>query len=137
MSVCGYGPPDGCFEGCAASEGTSDFPSQCAKAESCSYVLFIPHNPSSSEYAWGTCWVYPNGTDDAEAGPPVAATLSSLCSLRPSRYTSSAEDSIDGIQTTDVVPSSTADSEFPAYAAFSFMNPLAVSMSVLLWQSLT
>ncbi|KAF2021795.1 hypothetical protein BU24DRAFT_417418 [Aaosphaeria arxii CBS 175.79] len=71
-SVCGYPPPEDCFYSCIASEGASSCLSSCAKADSCSYAVFNPHNPSNSPYASGTCWVYSNGTFDAGSTTPCS-----------------------------------------------------------------
>lgn len=89
-SVCGYPPPGDCFYTCSASEGASNCLSQCAKAESCSYAVFNPRNPSNSPYASGTCWIYTNGTYDAGStttcsGNPEQFVYNNVCpKLSPS-----------------------------------------------------
>ncbi|EHK20437.1 uncharacterized protein TRIVIDRAFT_209620 [Trichoderma virens Gv29-8] len=97
-SVCGYPtPPDNCFSTCTASEGASDCLSQCAKADSCSYIVFNPHNPDNSPYSLGTCWMYPSGSYDAGAattcsGPPEQFVYNNVCP-KPSPSSSSASSS--------------------------------------------
>lgn len=92
--VCGYPtPPDDCFDTCSASSGATDCLSQCAKADSCSYVVFNPHNSDNSPYASGTCWMYPNGTYDAGSagtcsGAPDQFVYNNLCP-KPSPSSSS------------------------------------------------
>ncbi len=93
-SVCGYPTPGDCFSTCSASGSASDCLSQCVKADSCSYVVFNPHNPSNSPYASGSCWMYPNGTYDAGAatacsGQPEQFVYENLCP-KPSPSSSSA-----------------------------------------------
>lgn len=93
-SVCGYPePPDNCFDSCYASEGASDCLSLCAKADSCSYAVFNPHNPDNSPYSSGTCWVYPNGTYNAESaatcsGAPEQYVYKNVCPKPPKPSTS-------------------------------------------------
>lgn len=82
--VCGYPTPSDCFDTCSASAGAVDCLSQCAEADSCSYVVFNPHNPDNSPYASGTCWMYTNGTYDAGSagtctGAPEQFVYNNLC----------------------------------------------------------
>lgn len=78
-SVCAYPTPDDdCFYSCTASAGAVDCLSQCAKSESCSYVVFNPRNEDLSPFSSGTCWMYPNGTYEA--------TKASTCSGAAEQY---------------------------------------------------
>ncbi|KAJ5633334.1 hypothetical protein N7490_009673 [Penicillium lividum] len=120
-SVCGYPAPSDCFDDCYASTGASNCLSLCAKADSCSYVVFNPHNPDDSPYASGTCWVYPNGTFNAESvttcsGDPEQFVYDNSCP-KPSSSTSSvsssatespsAMESSSDAETTDITLGST------------------------------
>ena len=83
-SVCGYPTPGDCSDGCTASDGASNCLSQCAKADSCSYVVFNPRNPSNTPYSSGSCWMYPNGKFNAGSatacsGAPEQFVYNNLC----------------------------------------------------------
>ncbi|OBT68126.1 hypothetical protein VE03_01445 [Pseudogymnoascus sp. 23342-1-I1] len=67
--VCGYAPPETCFNTCIASSGAVNCLSACAQAESCAYAVFNPdpRYEANSPYIPGSCWVYTNGTFDAGA----------------------------------------------------------------------
>ncbi|PTB35106.1 uncharacterized protein TrAFT101_010747 [Trichoderma asperellum] len=163
-SVCGYPtPPDDCFSTCTASENASDCLSQCAKADSCSYVVFNPHNPDNSPYSSGTCWMYPSGTYDARAattcsGPPEQFVYKNECpkpSPSSSPASSSASSSATARSSTETTKTgSTASgtvgagtaavadaalattSKTSASTALRLTNPLAIYMAVLLWQGI-
>jgi hypothetical protein len=78
-SICDYPTPDdNCWFSCTASGGATNCLSQCAESESCSYVVFNPHNEDSSPFSSGTCWMYPNGTYDA--------TKAGTCGGKPEQY---------------------------------------------------
>lgn len=156
--VCGYPtPPDNCWSDCSASEGASDCLSQCAKADSCNYVVFNPHNPDNSPYASGTCWMYSNGTYDASAattcsGAPEQFVYNNACP-KPSPSSSSASSSAParsstGTAGTESTASTTVgagtsvvnnaalatNSKTSDSTALRFTQPLAIFMAVLLWQ---
>lgn len=155
-SVCGYPAPDDCFYTCSASAGASDCLSQCAEADSCSYVVFNPHNPSNTPYASGTCWMYSNGTYDAGAvttcsGDPEQFVYNNVCpkpspssTSLPSTTASSTDSTasvdsaaaVNGDGTTNATLSSTTSSTNLAPTTRSFINPLAIGMAILLWQGL-
>lgn len=113
-SVCGYPPPGDCFYDCTASSGAPNCLSQCAEAESCSYVVFNPHNGNNSPYASGSCWMYPNGTFDAGAtttcsGAPEQFVYENLCpkpTPSPSSDSSSASDSSSNTGTAETATGS-------------------------------
>jgi hypothetical protein len=139
-SVCGYPPPGDCFNDCTASGGASDCLSQCAKADSCSYVVFNPHNPSNSPYASGTCWIYPNGTYSAGSvtacsGAPQQFVYDNLCP-KPSPSSSSLSPSAtarsNGTGTAGATPGSTTSSKNMAPTGLSLTNPLAMGMAMLI-----
>jgi hypothetical protein len=139
-SVCGYPPPGDCFYDCTASEGAPDCLSQCAKADSCSYVVFNPHNPSNSPYASGTCWIYPNGTYSAGSvttcsGAPQQFVYDNLCP-KPSPSSSSLSPSVtarsNGTGTAGATPGSTTSSKNMAPTGLSLTNPLVVGMVILI-----
>ncbi|KFZ00682.1 hypothetical protein V500_00968 [Pseudogymnoascus sp. VKM F-4518 (FW-2643)] len=73
-SVCGYPTPGDCWDSCTASSGATNCLSQCAEADSCSYVVFNPHNPSNTPYSSGSCWMYPNGTFNAGSATPCSGS---------------------------------------------------------------
>ncbi|KAL7922750.1 hypothetical protein ACQKWADRAFT_292312 [Trichoderma austrokoningii] len=160
-SVCGYPTPDdNCFSTCTASESATDCLSQCAKADSCNYVVFNPHNPDNSPYASGTCWMYPNGTFDAGAattcsGAPEQFVYDNVCpkpspsfssSAAPSASSSAAARSSTGTEGTAsaTVGTGTAVAANAALAsttgkasaatALRLTNPLAIYLAGLLWQ---
>lgn len=98
-SICGYEPPETCFETCVAAESSANCLHWCAERESCSYVVFVPRNPSGSPYASGTCWIYPEGKfDESKAtecsGEPEQFVYDNVCpkpkpSLSPSSASAS------------------------------------------------
>lgn len=164
-SVCGYAPPGDCFETCVASGGASDCLSSCAKAASCSYAVFNPHNPDNSPYASGTCWIYSNGTYDPKSatacsGAPEQFVYKNPCpkpspslspshspsnspsnspsdspSQSPSQSPSGTERAI-GTQTADSAQAATTSSKNAAPASLSVSHPLAIGVAALLWQGL-
>ncbi|KAF7162441.1 hypothetical protein CNMCM5623_007732 [Aspergillus felis] len=162
-SVCGYPAPGDCFTTCTASTDASDCLSQCAKADSCSYVVFNPHNPSNSQYASGTCWMYANGTFNAGSATacsgapeqfvynnlcpkpsPSSSTLSSSATGRsgtgtavttPGSTTSAARGS-NGTETAGNTTGSTTSSKNSAPAGPSLTNPLAIGVAILIGQAL-
>ncbi|KFY49827.1 hypothetical protein V495_00438 [Pseudogymnoascus sp. VKM F-4514 (FW-929)] len=93
-SVCGYPtPPNNCWDTCSASSSASDCISQCAKADSCTYAIFNPHNPSNTPYSSGSCWMYPSGKFDAGSaktctGAPEQYVYENVCP-KPSKSSSS------------------------------------------------
>ncbi|KAJ6044948.1 uncharacterized protein N7446_003146 [Penicillium canescens] len=162
-SVCGYPTPGDCFNGCTASTGVSNCLSQCAKADSCSYVVFNPDNPSNSPYASGSCWIYPNGTFNAGSvtacsGSPEQFVYNNLCpkpspsssSLSSSTTerssgtgtagttpgsTTSAATSSNGTETAGNTTGSTTSSKNSAPTSLSLTNPLAIGVAILIWQA--
>ncbi|KAJ0414137.1 hypothetical protein BJY00DRAFT_295606 [Aspergillus carlsbadensis] len=159
-SVCGYPTPDeGCFYDCAASSGASHCLSMCAERDACNYVVFNPHNPSNSQYASGTCWMYPNGTYDADAAStcdgepeqwvydnvcPKPSPSSSSASASSTSASSSATESSSGTETASNTPGSTAvaaeeattTDENSAPAGLSLTMPLAIGVAMVMWQAL-
>ncbi|CAL5867576.1 uncharacterized protein PFLUO_LOCUS1795 [Penicillium psychrofluorescens] len=159
-SVCGYPPPSDCFDTCAASTGASNCLSICAKADSCSYVVFNPHNDDNSPYAPGTCWVYPNGTFNAASattcsGDPEQFVYKNVCP-KPSPSSASilspAMDHSGGNgtagtnsgsttsnakgSTTSNAKDSTTTSKNSAPTGLSLANPLAIGGAMLILQAL-
>ncbi|OQD85110.1 hypothetical protein PENANT_c011G01572 [Penicillium antarcticum] len=163
-SVCGYPAPGDCFNDCSASTGASNCLSQCAKADSCSYVVFNPDNSSNSPYAPGSCWIYPNGTFNAGSvtacsGAPEQFVYNNLCP-KPSPSSSSLASSAkerssgtgtagttsgsftsaamfsNGTETSGNTTSSTITSKNSAPASLSLTNPLAIAVAILIWQAL-
>ncbi|KAL3477439.1 hypothetical protein BJX99DRAFT_125774 [Aspergillus californicus] len=154
-SVCGYPtPPGDCWEGCAASTGASNCLGLCAEADSCSYAVFNPHNPSNSPYGSGTCWIYPNSTFAAESasecsGDPEQFVYDNVCpkpSTSPSSTSSSATpSSTNGATATTASDragaasentTSTTVPEDSAPAALSLSTPLAIGVLMLICQAL-
>lgn len=146
-SVCGYPPPGDCFDGCLASSGASDCLKSCAEADSCSYVVFNPNNPSNSPFASGNCWIYPNSTYNAGAATPCndipeQFVYTNLCPKPPSS-SSSLSSSTSGSGTTSGTESATAvmnsatddDNSAPAIS-ISLTTILGVCLSILLQQAL-
>lgn len=140
-SVCGYPEPEDCFNDCIASEGASHCLSQCAKADSCNYVVFNPGNPSNTPYASGTCWMYANGTYDAGSVTPCSDApqqfvYDNLCP-KPSSSSSSHSPSVEarsnGTEPAGAAAGSTTTSENLAPTGLSVTNPLALGVAVLLW----
>ncbi|KAL2866225.1 uncharacterized protein BJX67DRAFT_141765 [Aspergillus lucknowensis] len=154
-SVCGYPtPPDGCFNDCIASSGAPDCLSQCAKAESCSYVVFNPGLDSHSPYVSGSCWMYPNGTFDAESagecsggGDPDQFVYTNPCP-KPSptsTTSSSATESSSGTgtagatttgSTASAAMEGTSTDKDSAPGGVSPTYPLAIGVAMLIWQAL-
>lgn len=143
--VCGYPtPPDNCFDSCTTSTGAADCLSQCAES-GCSFVVFNPHNDANSQYASGTCWIYPNGTYDASAGTACTGTVEQYVyenkCPKPSSSASAAQGSITGSVTTGVggdagpigTPSATGtNSESAAGIRYARAAGLAVGLPLLL-----
>ncbi|KAI9152334.1 hypothetical protein HJFPF1_09564 [Paramyrothecium foliicola] len=156
--VCNYPTPGDCWDGCYASSGASHCLEVCAKAESCSYVVFNPRNPSLSPYASGTCWLYPNGTYDAEAagscsGKPEQFVYTNPCPKPPpppkpssseataSSASLSSTPTSSGGATSDTgavaLDSATGDGDSSAPAtALSLTGSLTIVLITLLWQDL-
>ncbi|KAK4062004.1 uncharacterized protein Triagg1_10167 [Trichoderma aggressivum f. europaeum] len=149
-SVCGYPTPDDdCFSACTASGGATDCLSQCAKADSCSYVVFNPHNDDNSPYAPGTCWMYSNGTYDAGAattckGAPEQFVYQNPCpkpahssssAPAPSTGTTKTVSGTVGIETGNaVIDAEAATTSESSASTLLLTNPLAMFMyAVLLW----
>lgn len=63
-SVCGYSPPEDCFETCAASSGASHCLGLCAQADACAYAVFNPMGETNSPYESGNCWIFREGEYD-------------------------------------------------------------------------
>lgn len=163
-SVCGYPAPGDCFSTCSASLGATDCLSQCAKADSCSYVVFNPHNPDNSPYASGTCWMYTNGTYNAGSattcsGAPEQFVYNNMCpkpSPSSSSHSSSAMERANGTGTAGAATGSTTSaatgsngtgtagnaigsttsSKNSAPTGLSLNNPSALGLAVLIWQVL-
>ncbi|KAJ5808251.1 hypothetical protein N7474_009520 [Penicillium riverlandense] len=159
-SVCGYPTPgDNCWYSCSASTDATNCLSQCAKADSCNYVVFNPHNPDNSPYASGTCWMYPNGTFNAGSatacsGAPKQFVYNNLCP-KPSPSSSAADGSSgtgtagtapgsttgaatgsNGTETAGNTTSSTTSSKNSAPTGLSLTNPSAIGVAILIWQAL-
>lgn len=145
-SVCDYPPPsEYCFYECSASTGAPDCLSQCAKADSCAYAVFNPHD-SNSPYASGNCWIYPNGTYEAESaskctGSPTQFVYNNECpketsSSGSSSTSGSTTQSSSGTATTGAAPASTSSGSNSAPTAFSPMKPLALGAAALMLRAL-
>ncbi|KAJ5480347.1 hypothetical protein N7530_005856 [Penicillium desertorum] len=155
-SVCGYPPPGDCFYTCAASSGASHCLSLCAEADSCSYVVFNPRNPSLSPYASGTCWMYPNGTFDAGSatdctGAPEQFVYDNVCP-KPSPSSASLSSSVvelsSGTGSADTTPGSATSAamersngteivgENSAPVGRSVSSPLVIGVAMLIWQAI-
>jgi hypothetical protein len=150
-SVCGYPAPVDCFDDCYASSGATNCLSLCAKADSCSYAVFNPHNDDNSQYSSGTCWVYSNGTYDAGSattcsGDPEQFVYDNPCPKASSSLSSlsSATGTAGGTGTAGITSSSTSSaaagtttsSKNSAPAGLSFANPLAVGAAILMMRAL-
>jgi hypothetical protein len=163
-SVCGYPAPSDCFSDCIASAGAPSCLSQCAKADSCSYVVFNPHNPGNSPYAAGTCWIYPNGTFDAGSvtacsGAPEQFVYNNPCpkpSPSSSSRSSSATERTSGTGTAGTTPGltisaatgsngtgtagnttgSATSSKNSAPVGLALTTPLAIGVAILIWQAI-
>lgn len=150
-SVCGYPEPETCFSTCYASSGATNCLSLCADAASCSYAVFNPHNPSNSQYASGTCWVYPNGTYNAAStttcsGAPQQYVYDNLCPKPSSSASSSSSISPTAMAVTNGTAmtagansSSTTTNKSMAPVSLSVSIPLGMAMAALLvvvhWRS--
>ncbi|KAL4948840.1 hypothetical protein BDW69DRAFT_175684 [Aspergillus filifer] len=154
-SVCGYPPPEDCNTvGCIASSGAVHCLSECAQADSCSYVVFNPHNENDSPYYDGTCWVYSSGSfdegDATECDEPEQFVYENACpkssssvSASPSASPTGERSSANGTTST-TAPGSTAlaaeDSsptdENSAPASLSLFTPLTMGVAVLIWSLL-
>lgn len=151
-SVCGYPtPPRGCFDGCTASSGASDCLSQCAQADSCTYVVFNPRNPSGSPYSSGTCWMYPKGAfraaDASECtGDPEQFVYDNKCpkpsssssaSLSSSSTSSSATDGSRGTGVVaDAAVSSPTGENSASGLSLAGMNILTIGVAVFIWRTI-
>ncbi|KAL2788548.1 hypothetical protein BJX66DRAFT_308516 [Aspergillus keveii] len=162
-SVCGYPtPPEDCFYDCAASSGASHCLSMCAERDACNYVVFNPHNPSNSPYRSGTCWMYPNGTYDADAasecdGEPEQFVYDNVCpkpspssssseAASSTSASSSAEETSSGTGTATTTSGSdstaiaaegaTTTDENSAPAGLLLSGPLALGVAMVIWQAL-
>ncbi|KAJ5431782.1 hypothetical protein N7445_008280 [Penicillium cf. griseofulvum] len=156
-SVCGYPAPDDCARTCTASEEVSNCLSQCAKADSCSYVVFNARNPGHSPYSSGSCWMFSNGTfDEGSAttcsGAPEQFVYENLCpkpspsSSISSSATERSSDNIpgstnaatgpDGPKNAGNTTDSTTSSKNSAPAGLSLANPFAIGVAILIWQAL-
>lgn len=153
--VCGYPPPDEvCFYDCYASSGASNCLSICAEADSCSYAVFNPHNENNSQYEGGTCWVYPNGTYNADdtticSGDAEQYVYKNACPKPSSSSLSSKErasgtGTSTGTATTETGSSAAIDAAASAAVATSsensgaglqIFNP-AIAVAILLLQAL-
>ena len=153
-SVCGYPTtPGGCWDSCSASTGATDCLSQCAERESCSYVVFNPHNGNNSPYASGSCWMYSNGTFDAGSAsecsgdpeqfvyenpcPKPSASASASASSSSSPSSSSAADGSGDTAVAASAAESSPTGENSASRGFSItgMNILAIAVAVLVWRA--
>ncbi|KAJ5630799.1 uncharacterized protein N7484_010899 [Penicillium longicatenatum] len=150
-SVCGYPAPGDCFDDCIASTGATDCLSQCATADSCSYVVFNPDNSGNSPYASGSCWIYPNGTFNAGSattcsGDPEQFVYKNLCpkpSTSSSSLSSSATESSSATGTAGTTSNSTTSADTgsttstpnSAPVGLSLTNPLAIGVAILMWQA--
>ncbi|KAJ5359368.1 uncharacterized protein N7496_011781 [Penicillium cataractarum] len=163
-SVCGYPAPSDCFYDCVASTGASSCLSECAKADSCSYVVFNAENSSDSPYASGTCWIYANGTFNAASattctGSPDQFVYNNLCP-KPSTSSSSgsssatghsggtgttgttsgsatsAATSSNGTETAGSTTASTTTNKNSAPSGLSLPSPWAAGVAMLIWQAL-
>ncbi|KAJ5660019.1 hypothetical protein N7507_006470 [Penicillium longicatenatum] len=151
-SVCGYPAPGDCFDDCIASTGAKDCLSQCATADSCSYVVFNPDNSGNSPYASGSCWIYPNGTFNAGSattcsGDPEQFVYKNLCpkpSTSSSSLSSSATESSSATGTAGTTSSSTTSADTgsttstpnSAPVGLSLTDPLAIGVAILMWQAI-
>jgi len=99
-SVCGYPPPDDCFDSCKASSGAVNCLSLCAESEACSYAVFNPLG-TNSPYAPGNCWIFADGEYDAgKAGTcgsesPKQYVYNNVCP-KPSTVSSSSPSATSG-----------------------------------------
>ncbi|KAL4961180.1 uncharacterized protein BDV14DRAFT_129094 [Aspergillus stella-maris] len=154
-SVCGYPPPEDCNTvGCIASSGAVHCLSECAEADSCSYVVFNPHNPNDSPYHDGTCWVYSSGSfdeaDATECDEPEQFVYENACprpsssaSASPSASATEERTSGNGTSST-TAPGSTAlaaegsspTEEGAAPVSLSPIAPLIMGAVVLIWSAL-
>ncbi|KAL4886590.1 hypothetical protein BJY04DRAFT_177979 [Aspergillus karnatakaensis] len=156
-SVCGYPAPEDCDYTCAASSGAVNCLSLCAEADSCSYAVFNPRNEALSQYAAGTCWMYSNGTFDADATtecsgdpeqyvyenvcPKPSSTASSSSSLSstsasPTESAGASETSSTGSRATSLAAEeSTTVTDENSAAGFAVTKPLAIAVAML-WLAL-
>ncbi|CAI6312589.1 unnamed protein product [Periconia digitata] len=150
-SVCGYPAPGDCFEGCLASDGASSCLSYCAKAEACSYAVFNPGNPSNSPFASGNCWIYPNGTFDAQSaslcsGQPEQFVYNNACPKPPSSSSPSPSSSQtspspspsstgpNGTGAASAAENQSSGNEGPASGEFPLYSCLITNIALLVWQ---
>ncbi|KAL2751850.1 hypothetical protein ACRALDRAFT_1066330 [Sodiomyces alcalophilus JCM 7366] len=163
-TVCGYpAPDDDCFYSCSASSSSSNCLSQCVEADSCSYAVFNPNNPSNSPHAPGSCWMYSSGTFDPEkaqtcSGAPEQFVYENPCPKPPTPSSSSSSSpSASSPASSDSAPSPTGsgspraaaaqgatsdgdasndDSNGSAPTGVWLGGPLALGLAVLMWQGL-
>jgi hypothetical protein len=144
-SVCEYPAPDNCFQDCVAAEGAPQCLQLCVEADSCSYAVFNARNPSKTPYASGTCWIYQNGTYDAEAGSscsePEQFVYTNPCPKLPpaspsvsSSATSSSEPTAD--TGSDSSPDSVSNPQdgSACTAGLSYSTFFAFGLFGLIWQ---
>lgn len=152
-SVCGYPAPSDCFDDCSASTNASDCLSQCAKADSCSYVVFNPHNPDNSPYASGSCWMYPNGTFNAKSAtactsnpeqfaynnscPKPSASSPSLSSSAMGHSIGSTTTAVNSSNGTAAASSSMeSTTKHSASLRLSPTNMWTIGLAIFIWQAL-
>ena len=154
--ICDYPTPDdNCWSTCTASLGATDCLSQCAKSDSCSYVVFNPRTEDLSPFASGTCWMYPNGTYDASkagtcSGKPEQYVYENPCpkSVSSPAKAESAPDSASvsapsakgtGVDVERASEAATTPTVQPNGAGFvdaSVGGSFAVGVAALMWQAL-
>ncbi|CAI7613488.1 unnamed protein product [Penicillium pancosmium] len=126
-SVCGYPTPDdNCFYTCSASLGAVDCLSQCVEADSCNYVVFNPHNEDNSQYASGSCWMYPNGTYNAADATKCSGDAEHSLGI-PGNTTSAS---------TSAAAASPTTTKNSASTGLSLSGPLAIGVALLIGQAL-
>ncbi|KAJ5414521.1 hypothetical protein N7509_001148 [Penicillium cosmopolitanum] len=151
-SVCGYPTPDdNCFYTCSASLGAVDCLSQCVEADSCNYVVFNPHNEDNSQYASGSCWMYPNGTYNAADATKCSGDAEQYVYKNPCPKPSPSLYSTSGLNklasslvipgnttsaTTSAVAAATTTSKNSAATGLSLSGPLAIGVALLIGQAL-
>ncbi|PVI03480.1 hypothetical protein DM02DRAFT_612116 [Periconia macrospinosa] len=150
--VCGYPTPGDCFYGCYASGSASNCLSLCAKADSCSYAVFNPRTESLSPHSSGTCWVYPNGTYNAQSATPCkgkpeqyvynnvcpkpSSSSSSSSSAPSSPATSPAGTGVAGAAGSQQTGGQQNANSNSAPGSFLPYSSFAIGMTVLIWHGL-
>lgn len=158
-SVCAYPTPDdNCFYSCSASDGATNCLSQCAESDSCSYVVFNPHNDDNSPFASGSCWMYPNGTYDATkastcSGAPEQFVYENPCPKQSSSSsplgsasassggstptaTGSSNNDAEAERASQSAATPSANANGAASMGFSAGSSLVVGLAALMWQGL-